>query len=327
MSPSTTSPEDVYMPGLPAQKANQPVEVTPSADEIARGCLNDANIKLFLSGMHRDGIVVLKDVIDPSHLDAINQFMVDDTVTELRKEGLHTNFGVENLQQGPPLTPELFYDDVYLNGILHHAVNLYLGPHAKWNLCSGNNALPRATERQPPHSDAMMAHPPCPFYAVANIFTVDTSAANGATEIWLGTHHYDRSVQTAPTAPDGKERGGSTHIRPEIVAARSPKGFQPTVRRGSIVFRDLRLWHAGMPNRSEDTRYMIAMGFAAGWWHGTARFRVPTGTGMLQRILHGMKYSGITPTMEEVEPEVYAQLRNAHDFDDSEKQVWDGEVF
>lgn len=318
---------DVYMPGLPAQKLNQPVEVAPSTEEIARGRLNDANIKLFLSGMHRDGIVILKDVIDPSHLDAINRFMVADTVAELQKEGLHTNFGVENLQQGPPLTPELFYDDVYLNGILHHAVNLYLGRHAKWTLCTGNNALPRATERQPPHSDAMMAHPPCPFYAVANIFTVDASAANGATEIWLGTHHYDHSAQTLPASRDGKERGGTTHIKPEIVAERTPTGFQPTVRRGSIVFRDLRLWHAGMPNRSEDMRYMIALGFAAAWWHGTSRFRVPAGHGLYQRIVHGMRDSGITPSMEEVDPDVYARLRNAHDFDDSERKVWDGEIF
>ncbi|EXJ60677.1 hypothetical protein A1O7_04830 [Cladophialophora yegresii CBS 114405] len=75
-----------YMPGLPAKHLNTPVEVTPSPKEKAAGRFNDANIKLFLSGVHRDGVVVLKNVIDPDHLDVINDFMVEDTKKELSKE-------------------------------------------------------------------------------------------------------------------------------------------------------------------------------------------------------------------------------------------------
>ncbi|KIW68458.1 hypothetical protein PV04_04401 [Phialophora macrospora] len=313
-----------YMPGFPAKHMNTPVEVTPSPEEQAAGRFNDANIKLFLSGMHRDGVVVLKDVIAPEHLDAINDFMVEDTKNELGKGNLYKNFGAENIQQGPPLTPsKYFFDDVYLNKLLFHAVNLYLGPNATWNMISGNNALPHGVKRQPVHSDAMCNHPPAPFYVVANVYTCDASAANGSTEIWLGTHHFNTEAQTPP-GPKGE-----THITDEYVEERKRTlpGINPTVKKGSILFRDMRLWHAGVCNTSDDIRYMIALGFSAGWWHGTAKFRVPSGTGVFERIIHGTKGQGITPLMIELPPEEYERLRDAHDFSDVEKMTYEGEIF
>ncbi len=316
----------VYMPGLPAQHLNTPVEVVPSAAEKATGRFNDATVKLFLSGMHRDGVVVLKDVVDPAHLDVINEFMVEDTRRELEGRGqTYRNFGAENLQQGPPLMPQAryFFDDVYLNPLLFHAVNLYLGPHATWNMVTGNNALPHGVKRQPVHSDAMCDHPPAPFYVVANVYTVDADATNGATEIWLGTHHFGTEAQTPP-GPHGE-----THIRDEFVEERrrTLPGIQPTVKKGSILLRDMRLWHAGVANPSNSTRFMIALGFSASWWHGTARFRVPAGTGVFERIHHGTKDHGVTPLMVELPPDEYERLRDAHDFSDVEKMTYEGEIF
>jgi ectoine hydroxylase-related dioxygenase (phytanoyl-CoA dioxygenase family) len=313
-----------YLPGLPAKHQNTPVEVVPSSEEKAAGRFNDANVKLFLSGMHRDGVVVLKDVIDPEHLSIINDFMVEDTENELRKEKLYKNFGAENIQQGPPLAPsKYFFDDVYLNKLLFHAVNLYLGPNATWNMVSGNNALPRGVKRQPVHSDAMCNHPPAPFYVVANVYTCDASAANGSTEIWLGTHHFNTEAQTPP-GPHGE-----THITDEYVEERKKHlpGINPTVNKGSIMLRDMRLWHAGVCNKSDEMRYMIALGFSASWWHGTAKFRVPSGTGVYERIMHGTKAQGITPLMVELPPDEYERLRDAHDFSDVEKMTYEGEVF
>lgn len=339
MSPSATETETVlptkalpantrlesYMPQLPALEANTPAEITPSPEELARGRLNDANIKLLLSGLHRDGAVILKDVIDPSHLAKINDFMIKDTENELKKgDKLHLNFGVENIQQGPPLTPsEYFFDDVYLNPLLFHAATLYLGPNPTWNMITGNNALPHGTKRQPAHSDAMCAHPPAPFYLIANVYTVDASPANASTEIWLGTHHYNSEAQTEPGAH------GETHILDSFTEERTKvrPPIQPTVKRGSILLRDMRLWHAGMPNKSDAMRFMIALGFSASWWHGTAKFRVPEGTGVFERIMHGTKNWGVVPLMKEIGQEDYDRLRDAADFSDAEKKTFEGELF
>ena len=52
-------------------------------------------------------------------------------------------------------------------------------------------------------------------------------------------------------------------LRPEIVEARREirPPMQPTVKKGDIVIRDLRLWHAGMPNETDKERIMIAIGY------------------------------------------------------------------
>ena len=38
------------------------------------------------------------------------------------------------------------------------------------------------------------------------------------------------------------------------------------VKAGSILMRDIRMWHAGMPNPSSQPRPMIAMIHWVGWW-------------------------------------------------------------
>jgi hypothetical protein len=44
--------------------------------------------------------------------------------------------------------------------------------------------------------------------------------------------------------------------------------IQPVVKAGSIVIRDIRLWHAGMPNRTLVPRPMIAMIHTVAWMPG-----------------------------------------------------------
>jgi hypothetical protein len=82
-----------------------------------------------------------------------------------------------------------------------------------------------------------------------------------------------------------------------------------------------------MPNKSDNMRFMIALGFSASWWHGTARFRVPSETGTYERIMHGTKNHGIIPVVHEIPREEYNELRDAHDFNDSEKTTWESEIF
>jgi hypothetical protein len=71
-------------------------------------------------------------------------------------------------------------------------MTLYLGQGAKWDLVTGNAALPNFT-RQPVHSDADFKYPDCPLYAVAAALLITAGAATGATEFWLGSAHRGNS--------------------------------------------------------------------------------------------------------------------------------------
>jgi ectoine hydroxylase-related dioxygenase (phytanoyl-CoA dioxygenase family) len=301
-------PQELFFTSVANMAPRQEViEIFASKEEIAAGKLNDANIRRVLEGMHHDGIIVLRDLIDPAHLDALDVHMVKEAKMGL-EAGVKMNQGAGNIQQGPPFTPtNLFFDDIYCNKILHHAVSLYLGKGAKWNLVTGNTALPQSTKRQPVHSDADFQHPDCPFYCVANIPLITSEVATGATEIWLGGQHRGNVENQAE---------GALSIREDLVEARRKvqPPVQPTVPKGSIMLRDLRLWHAGMPNPSDQFRCMVALGFAAPWYHNLTRFRVPADTEVASRIEEGMKGSEVVAKYRVCPQGEYAASRFAFDF-------------
>lgn len=67
--------------------------------------------------LHRDGIIVLDNAIDPAHLDALNDVLGPEAEEIARNPDHHFNFGKEtrNMDQAPPLVPELMFKDVWAN--------------------------------------------------------------------------------------------------------------------------------------------------------------------------------------------------------------------
>ncbi|TFB00793.1 Kanamycin B dioxygenase [Trichoderma ghanense] len=149
-----------------------------------------------------------------------------------------------------------------------------LGPRPKWTFCSANSAMPplpgASPQRQPVHSDADFAHPSHPFALVVNVPLVTMTPDNGSTELWLGTHNTDISYQEGTHGERASGRIKEKHLR-DREAVRPP--IQPTVKKGSVVLRDLRLWHAGMPNPSDQVRIMLAMIHFAPWYRNPMRLQ------------------------------------------------------
>lgn len=119
----------------------------------------------------------------------------------------------------------------------------------------------------------MFDHPRCPYYIIANIPLCDFSIENGATEFWLGSHAAttleDQQPVTDATRATWKPKHPSDRIpwisegpKEARRAVRPP--VQPEVVRGDIMIRDLRTWHAGMPNCSDKHRIMLGLGYQVG---------------------------------------------------------------
>jgi len=87
---------------------------------------------------------------------------------------------------------------------------------------------------------------------------------NGSTEVWLGTHHL--SSLAAQEGKHGERASG--RIKTDLIEKRANERppAQPVVKKGSLVIRDLRLWHAGKPNYTNATRVMLAMIHFAPWF-------------------------------------------------------------
>lgn len=145
----------------------------------------------------------------------------------------------------------------------------FLGPRPKMTFLSGNTAL-KSSKSQPVHSDADFDHPRIPFALVVNVPLISMTPANGSTEIWLGTHtHSGLHVQEGQHGDRASGR-----IKPEILETRRKQfpPMQPVISKGSIIIRDLRLWHCGKPNMEGTTRVMLAMIHFASWYRNPMRF-------------------------------------------------------
>lgn len=92
---------------------------------------------------------------------------------------------------------------------------------------------------------------------VINVPLVAMAPHNGSTEIWLGTH--DGTTIADQEGEHGDRASGriKKHLLEAQKLVRPP--CQPIVRKGSIIIRDLRLWHGGKPNLSDEPRVMLAM--------------------------------------------------------------------
>ncbi|KAJ8494389.1 hypothetical protein ONZ45_g13256 [Pleurotus djamor] len=186
---------------------------------------------------------------------------------KMLKDALHTmgenapfNYNQGNLQQDAPPIAEYFRSTIFANPIGIQITSALLGPNPRWSFCSGNTAMSSSPDvkpqRQPVHSDADFKYPNHPFALVINVPLVTMTPENGSTELWLGTHTLDPSMQEGSHGDRASGRIKEPYLSRQR-ALRPPS--QPIVKKGSIVIRDLRLWHAGMPNYSNEVRVMLAM--------------------------------------------------------------------
>jgi len=94
-----------------------------------------------------------------------------------------------------------------------------------------------------------------PFAVTANFYLVDVDEHNGVTEFWPGTHSLGvRGLTKSYELEEPYILESALEERRQI---RPP--IRPSVAKGSVVLRDLRLWHCGVPNRQTVPRIMFSM--------------------------------------------------------------------
>ena len=102
------------------------------------------------------------------------------------------------------------------------------------------------------HRDTQHLFPELPYalppsLLIVHIPLVDFTEENGSTEVWPGSH-----LVIDPTPESTK---------PEALSRRAAQ--MPSVRTnmsaGSVVVRDMRVWHRGMPNVSDTIRTMLSI--------------------------------------------------------------------
>ncbi|KAH8671951.1 phytanoyl-dioxygenase family protein [Tricladium varicosporioides] len=269
-----------------------PRTIIPTAEELKLSSYDNYNIEAAMEALHQDGFVVLKSVVNVAHIDHINSYMTKQADDILKNNLKPFNQGVNsNILQGPPLQDaDYLYNDVFFNPFVIQIMNAYLGARPIWNFVTGNNALPNTKGmRQPVHKDITFFHPQCPFYVIANVPLIPFNPVTGSTEFWLGSHASTSGKDQVITTPETKLANANlrvgepcTFILDDIREARRKvrPPIQPICEKGDIMLRDLRTWHAGMPNESDQYRIMLALGYQAQWYQNhTLRSKLPLSQG------------------------------------------------
>jgi ectoine hydroxylase-related dioxygenase (phytanoyl-CoA dioxygenase family) len=286
-----------------ATPAPELAEITLSPEELSSKQISSHNLQAAIEALHRDGICVITNAVDPAHLDALNARMVPEAQMLYDKPKTHRNFGptTGNIQQEPVNEAEFLFDDIIANPFATAVTECMLGPNPHMRFYSANTAF-KAEGRQPPHVDVHFDYPKIPFGLCVNINLVDTSPQNGATELWPGSH--------IDADPRDNDEDGQKGIRADLVESRrkTHPPVQPTLPKGALIIRDFRLWHAGMPNRTDDPRVMLVSIHFPAWYRSKQTFFLP------KSVKGKINWGRLVPCVEWTD-EDYDYLTGRHDHD------------
>lgn len=217
------------------------------AADLAAGRFSAAKLATARTIMREDGIVCLKQAVSIHSVDRLNEKMQADL--DRRTPGRSAN--AWNSLRPPPFAPHLF-DDIVYNEFAIDVCREVLGEQATLTTYGANTSWPEQDSPQPIHRDVPDAPivDACPA-VVINIPLMDFTVENGATLVYVGSH------RSSVSAANGTRKFSQGMLDGQ--AALHPPEQTVNIRRGDLVIRDLRLWHGGMPNRSNDRRIMLAL--------------------------------------------------------------------
>lgn len=241
------------------------MEIALSTEERSAEALSPAHLDQAVAAIRNDGFVVLDDIIAHDHLDQLRERMDQDSQRLIAAERWGGAGGLPgHLQQGAPPFAPFVHRDIVANPYVIQVSHALLGDGLFNNFYSGNTNCP-GSGTQPLHRDSdhlwpglEQAHPAA--QVVVNVSPHDVSEENGGVELWPGTHR----IADVGSVIDAETEAERRAVVPPV---------RGTARKGGVLIRDMRLWHRGVPNRSDRPRHMIAMIHNIRWFH---RSRVVT---------------------------------------------------
>ena len=242
--------------------------ITVKPNELSDGRLTDKHVKQAVEAIRVDGYVVLENIVKHKNLDILRERMDADSQKLIKAEKWGgAGMLIGHLQQGPPPFAPYIFKDIVANPYVIQVTKELLGEGVYNNFYNGNTNCP-GSGIQPLHRDGdhlwqnqKVAHPTAE--VVVNISPQDTMEENGSVELWPGSH-LDISGRQIDDEHEARRR----EIAPPI---------RGNAKKGSVLIRDMRLWHRGVPNHSDEPRHMIAMIHRIRWLRSGRRLKYQTG--------------------------------------------------
>ena len=225
-----------------------------SAHELSSLTLSPESLRLAVQQVQMNGFVLFENAIPRERIAALHDAFLKRL--DEQQARAPSNRGNNRYQMHLPFEPP-FIDPLVIEHPLALAVlDAILGDDCHCHYFASDTALP-GSEYQSVHSDIHLLFPDTslslPAYSiVVNIPLIDVRPEHGPVEIWPGgTHLMPGQMDMKSLAP---------RMRSELV----------TMPAGSLLIRDMRMWHRGTPNRSTVTRPHLALIYSRFWFRETA---------------------------------------------------------
>lgn len=213
------------------------------------------SVQEILARLKMDGYVVLEEPLPEPLVTRLRERF--DEMLEQRMSAAPSNRGANRYQMVLPFQPPFADPLLYENPRVLEILDQLLGPQIVCTYFASDTPLP-GSEYQKVHSDTRLLFPetslslPC-YGAVLNVPLVDVTEENGPLELWPGGSHLMPGPLDLSSLA---ERMQSVRL---------------TMKAGSMLLRDLRVWHRGTPNRSSRSRPNLALVYTRPWY----RFEQP----------------------------------------------------
>lgn len=203
------------------------------------------------SDFRRDGYVVLRRHFDPAVLARWRVAFMPLLERHRATEAETANRGTERFYVTLPFRAPFDDPAVYADPDVLHLCRLLVGTDLVMVQLATDTPL-IGSQAQDVHRDALPLFPELdsetpPYQLAVNFPLVDVTLENGPTEIAAGT-------QSAP-----KEVGLERLARGDVALA----PFEMSV--GDVMVRDVRGLHRGTPNRTQEPRPMVVLGYSRSW--------------------------------------------------------------
>jgi ectoine hydroxylase-related dioxygenase (phytanoyl-CoA dioxygenase family) len=230
---------------MEATRVKEPLLGVPGGTPV-----DDEQVKAWTDRIRMNGYVILENALPLDLIDRMRERF--DVLLEARAAAEPSNRGANRFQMYLPFEEPFADPLVYEHPLVLRILERLMGPDLICTYFASDTPMPGA-DYQRVHSDTRLLFPettyslPC-YGAVLNIPLVDATEENGSMEIWPGGSHLN------PGQLDMAQ------------LAASMRSERANMRAGSILLRDLRMWHRGTPNRGTRSRPNMALVYTRSWY-------------------------------------------------------------
>lgn len=220
--------------------------------EIATGCLTPENMNQATRLLRDAGYVIFEGVLSEQWLEVTRAVFEEELLKLVDGKPPPEHGG------GSPPMSDRFLDPLIIeHPFAIQVIERVLGSDFYSYLPYGCNTAWPGSPVQWIHRDSKHLFPELPYALppatlVANIPLVDFTVDNGCTEVWPGSHLVVDTDQDVIDDPYTRWSEDKASLLPSV---------RTVMPAGSLVVRDMRMLHRGMPNETDIIRSMIAVVF------------------------------------------------------------------